>query len=329
MRFVLTGYSGMMGDAIRENLLEHGEMCVPGDVPIWTDPITGAQEPDFATPDFAAWLRDVRPDVVIHAGAVVGSHRAATIGARLTNRSNITGQLSVARAARDVGAFLVTFASESEYDPDGYDLERPISVRALRYGPRSLYGASKLAGHLAVKAMYSPDRLLVLHPSFGYGGPFDAMTCCGAILRGVAGHPDYQHLSLQLDPSCMKGMTWHDDVARLTVALALRRIPGEYPAAAKDPLSLGAFLDMAQRTADRSIHVEWNPDLDYKRHMRFDPAEIMAAWHAADLRPTFVATAIREEIQRNRALLTSGAPFRRHVWSGMEALADAAGPVRT
>jgi dTDP-4-dehydrorhamnose reductase len=86
-----------------------------------------------------------RPELVLHCAAWtdVDGAESDPDGAW---RANEYGSRHVARAARACGAALVGFSTDYVFageDPEGYDERSPVS-------PRSVYGASKLAGERAL-----------------------------------------------------------------------------------------------------------------------------------------------------------------------------------
>jgi dTDP-4-dehydrorhamnose reductase len=88
---------------------------------------------------------DHRPELVLHTAAWtdVDGAEADPAGAR---RANEDGSRNVARAARACRAALVGFSTDYVFagdDPDGYDERSPVA-------PRSVYGATKLAGERAL-----------------------------------------------------------------------------------------------------------------------------------------------------------------------------------
>jgi dTDP-4-dehydrorhamnose reductase len=108
--------------------------------------------------DDAAVMRsfeDFAPTLVVHAAAWtdVDGAEADPDGAFAANE---TGSRNVARAARAVGAGLVAYSTDYVFDgkaAEGY-------VESDEPAPRSVYGASKLAGELAVRAEH-PDAYVI------------------------------------------------------------------------------------------------------------------------------------------------------------------------
>jgi dTDP-4-dehydrorhamnose reductase len=96
-----------------------------------------------------------RPELVLHCAAWtdVDGAESDPDGAW---RANEHGSRHVARAARACGAALVGFSTDYVFagdDPAGYDERSPVA-------PRSVYGASKLAGERALLAEH-PEAYLV------------------------------------------------------------------------------------------------------------------------------------------------------------------------
>jgi dTDP-4-dehydrorhamnose reductase len=96
-----------------------------------------------------------RPELVLHTAAWtdVDGAEADPEGAR---RANEEGSRLVARAARACGAALVGFSTDYVFsgdDPAGYDELSPVA-------PRSVYGATKLAGERALREEH-PEAYVV------------------------------------------------------------------------------------------------------------------------------------------------------------------------
>jgi dTDP-4-dehydrorhamnose reductase len=96
-----------------------------------------------------------RPQLVLHAAAWTDVDGAESDPAG-AYRANLDGCRNVARAARALGARLVAYSTDYVFPgdaPDGYVESDPV-------GPRSVYGASKLAGELVTRAEH-PDAWIV------------------------------------------------------------------------------------------------------------------------------------------------------------------------
>lgn len=145
MRTLVTGGGGQLAADLAEVFAADGEVAAPA-----RHELDVADEASVATA-FAAFC----PGLVLHAAAWtdVDGAEADPEGAR---RVNEHGTRLVARAARAAGARLVAFSTDYVFDgtkPDGYVESDPV-------GPRSAYGASKLAGERAARAEH-PDAYVV------------------------------------------------------------------------------------------------------------------------------------------------------------------------
>lgn len=337
LRYALAGRAGMLGSELRRVLAATGEfteVCLPltPDVPAWTDPFTGAREPDFATPGYLAWLRDVRPDVVINAAAVVGSHRVLLVGEELAARSNHTAAARLAEVANALpGTRLVYFATEAEFDPADYDRVRPLHPLRTPARPRTAYGRVKLAGRRATQMAMAADRLLVVYPIFAFGSPWDSKSVLMALLRAGARAPGYTAgpLLVQLDPQRVKELSWQEDVARHAAGLLAAGAAGVFASASGAAVPFHAHVEaLLGLPGYEAPDLDIQPGLDYKGDLVLDPAFREASWAAAGLFPTPAAEFLRREWERLRARLAAppaGEPlYFPHTWAGLEAALRAA-----
>jgi dTDP-4-dehydrorhamnose reductase len=142
-RVLVTGGGGQLGREFA--LLLGGGAVAPGRAEL---DVTDAASVERAVAAHA-------PELVLHCAAWTDVDGAETDpeGARLANEE---GSRNVARAARAAGAGLVGFSTDYVFagdDPAGYDEESPVA-------PRSVYGATKLAGERALLAEH-PDAYVV------------------------------------------------------------------------------------------------------------------------------------------------------------------------
>jgi len=159
MRLLITGGKGMLGRTLRQNLAGH-EITI-ADLPEWD--ITDSES-------FSRRLRDVSPDAVIHCAAMTKVDDCET-NRDLAFRLNEEGSRNVALACRDCGARLV--AISTDYVFSGEPPSEPWSWRETdEPAPRTVYGASKLAGERQVLSL-CPDSSAVLRIAwlYGSGGP--------------------------------------------------------------------------------------------------------------------------------------------------------------
>ena len=155
MRLLITGGRGMLGRTLERRWGEHE--IVIADLP----------EVDITRPSsIAAAIAGARPDVVVHCAAMTAVDRCESERDEAF-RINAVGSANVAAACSHSGCRLVALSTDYVF---GGDLDRPYH-EADRTGPRSVYGASKLAGEEAVRAQ-CPDHLIVrVGWLYGPGGP--------------------------------------------------------------------------------------------------------------------------------------------------------------
>ncbi len=160
---VVTGAGGQLGGFVRPALAAAGAKTVIG---LDARAGTGVDQVVDIT-DAAAVRRafaDSNPDVVIHAAAytdVDGCERDPA----LAQAVNADGSRHVAAAARDAGSYLVAVSTDFVFSGDG---GAPYGEDAAP-APRSVYGATKLAGE---EAILSADAgFAVARTAWLYGGP--------------------------------------------------------------------------------------------------------------------------------------------------------------
>jgi dTDP-4-dehydrorhamnose reductase len=319
MRYVITGYHGMMGAEVDRVARESGweRLDAPEEFPRWSDPFfPGRSEPDAANPAFAAWVRDVAPDVVLNAAAVVGSHKVDAVGFDVAHRSNVAVAGLLAEAADAVDALLVHFSSDSvfSFGADGYGVDRRIAPGEIPPRPRTLYGWTKWLGECVARAAAREDNLLVLYPSFGFGGANDGISMISAMVRGALGIPGYERVLLPLDPERIKQPTWHEDIGRFVVGAVGRYVRGTHPIAGLSALKYGEIVEIVREETGADDFFRDRLDvrgaLDYKGDNLYDGDAAGRAWRYVDSRPTPLREAIRAEVERARA---NPGGLRRHV----------------
>lgn len=307
MRYVIAGYRGMMGAEVDRVAREKNweRLDAPEDLPRWTDPFdTGRSEPDVANPAFGEWIRSVSPDVVLNAAALVGSHKVDALGYELAWRSNVATAGLLAEAADACGAVLVHFSSDSvfAFGADGYGLERRIVPGETPVRPRTLYGWTKWIGECVARAAIRDSKLLVLYPSFGFGGPNDGISMISAMIRGAVGLEGYRRVLLPLDLERVKQPTWHADIGRFVVRAVERGVRGTYPVAGSTAIPYGEVVDLVRRVTGAEEffrdRLDVIPALDYKGDDLYDARSVERAWDLVEAQPTSLNVAIRSELER-------------------------------
>lgn len=160
MRIGVTGAAGFIGKWLVDELWDAGHVVFGVDRALDADTAVNLLDRDV----FAAWLDDVRPEIVVHLAAQVGrifgeddlSH---------TVRSNAEMTALIAAACGQAGVRLA-YASTSEIYGDQGNL---ICDEAAPWRlPHNLYGLSKRWGEEAAR-LYAPDGLVIFRPSMPYG----------------------------------------------------------------------------------------------------------------------------------------------------------------
>jgi dTDP-4-dehydrorhamnose reductase len=159
-------------------------------------------------------IADFRPTLVVHAAAFtdVDGAESDPEGAFAANE---TGSRNVARAARAAGAALVAYSTDYVFAGDAAD----GYVESDPTGPRSVYGASKLAGEVAVREAHPDARVVRTAWVFGPRGKNFVRT----MLR-LGGELD--ELRVVDDQRGCPTYTRH--LAEATLALVDRCPPGTY-----------------------------------------------------------------------------------------------------
>ncbi|MFO7534531.1 MAG: dTDP-4-dehydrorhamnose reductase [Kiritimatiellia bacterium] len=155
MRILITGGKGMLGRTLQRVLAAH-ELCV-ADLP----------EVNIADPAaLHACASQFRPDVIIH-GAAMTTVDACENNPDLAYQVNAAGSAVVARAAAQVRARLIALSTDYVFDGA---LDRPYHEWDVP-SPRTVYGASKRAGEIAIQNL-CPDHLIIrIAWLYGAGGP--------------------------------------------------------------------------------------------------------------------------------------------------------------
>ena len=153
MRVLVTGYGGQLGYDVVSLLEARGIEC------------RGVDIADFSLTDGAAVMEYVsgyRPDVVVHCAAYTAVDKAES-EPEVCCAVNGMGTTNMVRAALNVGAKLVYISTDYVFPGTGdepYDEDAP-------YGPRNVYGLSKLQGETAVRSLMT--RFFILRTSWVFG----------------------------------------------------------------------------------------------------------------------------------------------------------------
>lgn len=138
MKIMLLGGNGQVGWQLRRSLALAGEVMVP--------PPRSEGGPDLADPDsLRATLRAVQPGLIVNAAAYTAVDRAEDEPAA-AHAVNATACEVIAAEAQRTGAWVIHYSTDYVYDGRGHQPWTEASPTQ----PLGVYGASKLAGDLAV-----------------------------------------------------------------------------------------------------------------------------------------------------------------------------------
>ena len=145
MRVLITGAGGQLGSELAALLAPDHDVHAPRRAQL---DVADRASVDLAVSSFA-------PELVLHTAAWtdVDGAEADPTGAF---RVNEEGSRNVSRAARAAGAQLVAYSTDYVFPGD----TRGGYVESDATGPRSVYGASKLAGELAVRAEHDGAQIV-------------------------------------------------------------------------------------------------------------------------------------------------------------------------
>jgi dTDP-4-dehydrorhamnose reductase len=253
-RVLVTGGSGQLG---REFALLLGDgAAAPG-----RDELDVADERSVARA-----FAEHQPELVLHCAAWtdVDGAEADAEGAR---RVNEEGSRLVARAARACGAALVGFSTDYVFagdDPAGYDEGSPVA-------PRSVYGATKLAGERALRAEHPAAHVVRTAWVFSPRGHNFLLT----MLRLGA---ERDVLRVVDDQVGCPTATSH--LARATLALVERCPPGTYHLAGGGSTSWHGFASAITEDAGLAARVEAMPSSELQRAAPRPACSILRTVHA-------------------------------------------------
>jgi dTDP-4-dehydrorhamnose reductase len=171
MRLLVTGGKGMLGRTLQRRWHEH-------DVAIADLPEVDVTQ----LPSITAAVAAARPDVVVHCAALTAVDRCESARDEAF-AVNAVGSANVARACHGAGCRLVAVSTDYVF---AGDLDRPYHEGDAP-GPRTVYGASKLAGEEAVRARCAEHLIVRVGWLYGPGGPSFLHTMLR--LGAAAGEP--------------------------------------------------------------------------------------------------------------------------------------------
>lgn len=156
MKYLVTGVTGQLGHDVVKELTRRGLTFIAPtreDMPLEDD---GQIE---------ATLRAAAPDVVIHCAAYTAVDKAEEEPEKAW-RVNAEATATIARVCREIGAALVYISTDYVFPGEG---EAPYRVKDPK-GPKNVYGATKLAGEMAVLAGLEKYFIVRISWVFGANG---------------------------------------------------------------------------------------------------------------------------------------------------------------
>lgn len=273
MRVLVTGALGQLGRELLEQLER-----VDGAEVTATDAVAGPDDPastlDICDRDAVrAAVETSRPDVVLHPAALTAVDRCET-EVDLAYRVNAIGTRHVAEAARVVGARVVYVSTD--YVFDGAKAGPYLEWDAPN--PRSVYGASKLAGERELDPGSTIVRTSWVCGRFG-------ANMVKTILRVAETNPELAFVDDQHGHP-----TFAQDLAAMIVRLAVDGRPGTFHVTNQGAVS---WYEFARAVMEAAGH---DPD-------RVRPIS------TADLDPPRPAPRPANSVLDNAALRLSGVPL--------------------
>ncbi|MBR3334682.1 MAG: dTDP-4-dehydrorhamnose reductase [Clostridia bacterium] len=153
MRVLVTGYAGQLGFDTVRLLEQRGIEC------------RGVDVQDFDLTDGRAvrdYVRTYRPTAIVHCAAYTNVDKAES-QPEICAAVNGMGTVNIVRAALSVGAKVVFISTDYVFPGTG---DKPWKINDA-YGPRNVYGMSKVQGEDAVRSLMT--RYFILRTSWVFG----------------------------------------------------------------------------------------------------------------------------------------------------------------
>jgi dTDP-4-dehydrorhamnose reductase len=195
VRILLTGVSGQVGGALREPLGAIGTVVA-----------LDRSQLDLSLPEtIPNVLSDVAPELIVNPAAYTAVDRAEG-EAEIAHRVNAEAPRQIAVWAAARGIPLVHFSTDYVFDGSG---ERPWREQDPT-GPLSVYGASKVAGEVAIREAQGPH--LILRTSWVYAAQ-------GANFLTTIAHLAHQRRELRIVADQIGAPTPARTIARIVTAI--------------------------------------------------------------------------------------------------------------
>ena len=153
MKVLVTGYAGQLGYDTVRMLESRGIEC------------RGVDMQDFDLTDSRAvrdFVQSYRPNAIVHCAAYTNVDKAES-QPEICAAVNGMGTVNIVRAALSVGAKVVFISTDYVFPGTG---DQPWKINDA-YGPRNVYGMSKVQGEDAVRSLMT--RYFILRTSWVFG----------------------------------------------------------------------------------------------------------------------------------------------------------------
>ena len=240
MKVLVTGYGGQLGYDVVQLLKARGVEC------------RGVDVQDFNLLDAEAvqkYVRDYAPDVVVHCAAYTAVDKAES-EPEICAAVNGTGTLNMARAAQSVGAKMVYISTDYVFPGKG---EKPYGEYD-DYGPRNVYGQSKLQGEYAVRGLMT--RFFILRTSWVFGR--NGKNFVRTMLRLGAEKPEIRVVCDQIGSP-----TYTRDLARVICDMIPTEKFGIYHVRNEGFISWAQFAEMIMKKTGLPCRVIPVPSSEY------------------------------------------------------------------
>lgn len=225
-----------------------------------------------------AILREYRPDVVVHAGALVGRVRGVALEAI---DLNVRSTLQLAHECSLLGVPLLYLSTSEVYGPAWPALGSPWGDPAresepLTRLPHNLYGLTKLWGEQACELELDWELLTIARLSMPYGPGHPPGV-------GRAALTNFLHAAMRGDPlevhrGARRSWTWVGDTARALALLISREQRGVWNVGRDDnELTMMQVAELAVELADSSSPIiEVDPPPGFTLVKRLDCTRLRA-----------------------------------------------------
>jgi len=214
--------------------------------------------------NFKLAIKQVQPDIIIHAGAYVGTDYCLNADYEAI-RTNVHGTQKVVDMCHEFNIKLIYLSTTAIFDPKDYSQDKQITEKT-NINPQTLYGITKYAGELIVKNLCKNDKL-ILRPVFGFGDyPNDLHSALTKLCYHIIKKP-INELKILLDKDIAKNYYRVENIASIILQLIQKEIwnesinIGENWTKRKDWYNiLGTIHNYISPNLD---NVMFYPDLDY------------------------------------------------------------------